>query len=122
MIAPLDIPAFTFEQRFSLLDALDAAFSHCGGWVLDRRTLSTTNMEFHIEIRLPAALDLYVGLLAAGIELTRAGHETFTELCTRHKHLGRTTEVGHTIELRIEIAFLDEIAVHSMLLDSPSLA
>ncbi len=122
MTEALEIQAFTYEQRHGLLDALDAAFSHCGGWMLDRKTLSTTNMEFHIEIQLRAALELYASLLGAGVELTRTGHESLTELCTRRLHLRRTADLGQTIEIRLEVAFLDDIALHSLLSGAPGVA
>ena len=83
----LDIQAFTYEQRNGLLPVLTAAFSNCGGWVLERKTLSPTNMEFRVEIQLRAILDLYAAIIATGVELTRSGHETLTELCTRRIHL-----------------------------------
>src|SRR5579859_3315394 len=81
-----DIQAFTFEQRCGLLPSLAAAFTRCGGWVLERKTLSPANMEFRVEIQLRAVVDLYAAILSTGVELTRSGHETLTELCTRRKH------------------------------------
>src|ERR1700760_2357347 len=74
----LDIQAFTYEQRHGLLPCLTSAFIGCGGWVLDRKTLSPTNMEFRVEIQLRAVLDLYAAILSTGVELTRAGHEALT--------------------------------------------
>jgi hypothetical protein len=116
----LDIQAFTYEQRNQLLPELNAAFGACGGWVLDRRTLSPTNMEIQVELQVRAVLDLYAAIVGTGLELTRAGHETFTELCTRRKHRRISAELGQTIALRLEITFLDEVSLHSLLLAGPS--
>ncbi len=118
----LDIQAFTYEQRHGLLPDLTAAFSNCGGWLLERKTLSPTNMEFRVEIQLRAVLDLYAAIVATGVELTRAGHETLTELCTRRKHLCLAAELGQIVSIRLEISFLDDITIHSLLASGSGLA
>jgi hypothetical protein len=118
----LDIQAFTYEQRAGLLPGLTSAFNNCGGWVLDRKNLSPTNVEFRVEIQLRAALDLYAAILSTGVELTRAGHEALTELCTRRKHLSLSAKLGQIVTLRLEIAFLDDITLHSLLSAGASLA
>jgi hypothetical protein len=118
----LDIQGFTYEQRHGLLPDLTAAFSNCGGWVLERKTLSPTNMEFRIEIQLLAVLDLYAAIVATGVELTRAGHEALTELCTRRKHLRLAAELGQIVAIRLEISFLDDITIHSLLASGSGLA
>jgi hypothetical protein len=121
-MASLDIQGFTFEPRHRLLDDLNAALGNCGGWVLERRTLSATNLEFRVEIQLLAVLDLYAALLATGLELTRSGHEIFTELCTLRKHMRITTELRQVIVLRLEISFLEDITLHSLLSSNSSVA
>jgi hypothetical protein len=118
----LDIQAFTYEQRHGLLPDLTAAFSNCGGWILERRTLSPTNMEFRVEIQLRAILDLYAAIVSTGVELTRAGHETLTELCTRRKHLQLAAELGQIVTIRLEINFLDDVTLHSLLASGSGLA
>lgn len=118
----LDIQAFTYEQRHGLLSDLTAAFSNCGGWVLERKTLSPTNMEFSVEIQLRSILDLYAAIVSTGVELTRSGHETLTELCTRRKHLQLAAELGQIIALRLEITFLDDVTLHSLLASGSGLA
>ena len=83
------IQGFTYELRRSLLADLTTALGNCGGWILERKTLSPTNMEFSVEIQLRAILDLYAALAATGVELTRSGHEVLTELCTRRQAFER---------------------------------
>ena len=118
----LNIQGFTYEQRHGLLPDLTAAFSNCGGWVLERKTLSPTNMEFRVEIQLLAVLDLYAAIIATGVELTRAGHEALTELCTRRQHLRLAAELGQIVAIRLEISFLDDITIHSLLASGSGLA
>jgi hypothetical protein len=118
----LDIQAFTYEQRHGLLPDLTTAFSNCGGWILERKTLSPTNMEFRVEIQLQAILDLYAAIVSTGVELTRSGHETLTELCTRRKHLQLAAELGQIVTLRLEINFLDDVTLHSLLASGSGVA
>jgi hypothetical protein len=115
LIDSLDIQGFTYEQRNDLLPDLTAAFSNCGGWILDRKALSANNMEFHVELQLRAVMDLYAAIVATGVELTRAGHDAFTELCTRRKHQRVTAELGQIVGIRLEITFLDDLTLHGLL-------
>jgi len=118
----LNIQGFTYEQRHGLLADLTLAFGSCGGWVVERKTLSPTNMEFRVEIQLLAVLDLYAAIVASGVELTRAGHQALTELCTRRKHRPLAAELGQVVTIRLEISFLDDITLHSLLASGSGLA
>jgi hypothetical protein len=118
----LDIHGFTYEQRHGLLPTLTTAFSNCGGWMLERKTLSPNHMEFRVEIQLRAVLDLYAAMVATGVELTRTGHESLTELCNRRRHLKLATELGQVLTIRLELNFLDEVTLHSLLASGSSLA
>ena len=118
----LDIQGFTYEERHGLLPMLTAAFSNCGGWVLERKTLSPTNIEFRVEIQLRAVLDLYASIIGTGVELTRSGHEALTEQWTRRNHLRFAAELGQVVAIRLEISFLDDITLHSLLASGSGLA
>ena len=118
----LDIQAFTYEQRNGVLRDLASACTNCGGWILDRKTLSPTNMEFQIEIQLRTILDLYAAIISTGVELTRSGHEALTELCTRRKHQRSIADLGQIVALRLEISFLEDSTVHSLLISHSSQA
>jgi hypothetical protein len=110
----IDIQSFSYEERTAVLPLLTNSFADCGGWVLDRKTLSPTAIEFRLEIQLRSVLDLYAAILSAGIELTRAAHLSLTDLCTCRKHL-RIADLGQVIALRIEISFLEDVTLHSLL-------
>ena len=112
---PLDIQGFSYEERQGLLPTLTTAFSDCGGWILDRKTLSPSMMEFRLEIQLRAAIDLYASIVASGLELTRAGHLALTELCACRRHEA-VTNLSTVITIRIEISFLDDMTLHSLLM------
>jgi hypothetical protein len=112
----LDIQGFSYEERHGLLPTLTSAFADCGGWVLDRKTLSPSTMEFRIEIQLRAVLDLYASIVSAGLELTRSGHLGLTDLCTCRKNLSAAADLGQVIAIRLEISFLEDVTLHSLLL------
>jgi hypothetical protein len=117
----LDIHGFTYEERYGLLPLLTDAFSNCGGWLLERKTLSPTNMEFRLEIQLQAIQELYGAVVGTGVELTRAGHMALTELCTRRRHLG-IAELRQVVAIRLELNFLDDVTLHSLLASGSGLA
>ncbi len=117
-----DIPGFTYEDRQDVLPLLTLAFGNCGGWVLERKTLSPTSVQFRIEIQIYAILEFYAAVIATGVELTRAGHEILTELCTRRKHLRTPSELGQVLAIRFEIAFLDDVTLHSLLASGSGMA
>src|SRR5271154_5323142 len=112
----LDIQGFSYEERHGLLPTLPSAFADCGGWILDRRTLSPTTMEFRVEIQLRAVVDLYASIISSGLELTRAGHLGFTHLCTCRKNLTTPAQLGQIVTIRLEISFLEDATLQSLFL------
>jgi len=118
----LEIQAFTYQQRHSLLPELTTALSNCGCWILERKTLSPSNMEFRIEIQLRAIVDLYAAIVAHGVEPTRTGHDVLTDLCTRRSHRRITAHLGQIVSIRLEIHFLDDVTLHSLLSSGSPLA
>jgi hypothetical protein len=116
----LDIQGFSYEERHGLLPTLTTAFADCGGWILERKTLSPTTMEFRIEIQLRAVVDLYSSVLASGLELTRAGHLGLTHLCTCRKNLSTPTDLGKIVAIRLEISFLEDATLQSVFTKPPA--
>jgi hypothetical protein len=116
----LNIQGFSYEERNGLVPSLTSAFAECGGWVLNRKTLSPSAMEFRIEIQLRSVVDLYSSMLASGLELTRAGHLGLTHLCTCRKNLSTTNELGQIVSIRIEISFLEDSTLQSLFARLPA--
>lgn len=109
-----DIKSFTYDDRQAVLSRLTGVFSDCGGWVLERRTVSPAITSFRVEIQLRSIVDLYASLVGGGLELTRAAHLSLAELCTCRRHL-RGAELGQVVALQIEISFLEDVTLHSLL-------
>lgn len=112
----LDIQSFSYEERQGLLPNLTAALADCGGWVLCRRTLSPSMMEIRLEIQLRSIVDLYASIVSSGLELTRTGHLALTDLCTCRKNLASPAELGQVVTMRLEISFLEDVTLNSLLM------
>jgi hypothetical protein len=118
----LDIQGFSYEDRHGLLPLLTCGFADCGGWIVGRKTLSASMMELRVEIQLRAILDLYACMVASGLELTRAGHLGLTDLCTCRKNLATTADLGQIVSIRLEISFLEDVTLHSLLMSGNTAA
>src|ERR1700676_635469 len=103
----LDIQGFSYEECHGLLPTLTSAFAECGGWILDRKTLSPSTMEFRLEIQLRAVVDLYSSITAPALDPPRPGHLGLTHLCTCRKNLSAPADLGQLVTIRIEISFLE---------------
>jgi hypothetical protein len=114
----LDIQGFSYEERHGLIPTLTSAFADSGGWILNRKTLTPTTMEFRLEIQLRAVVDLYASIISSGLELTRAGHLGFTHLCTCRKNLRTPADLGQIVAIRLEISFLEDATLHSLYLSA----
>jgi hypothetical protein len=118
----LNIQGFSYAEQNSLLPSLVAAIGQCGGWLLDKRTLSSGAIEFDIEIQLRSAVDLYAALVASGLELTRATHLALTSLCTCRKQSVRPSQRRQLVAIRLEVSFLEDITLRSLLTTGSALA
>jgi hypothetical protein len=114
----LDIQGFSYEERHGLLPHLTSALADCGGWVLGRKMLSPSTIEFRLEIQLRAILDLYASIVSSGLELTRAGHLALTDLCTCRKNIATPADLGQVVTIRLEINFLEDVTLHSLMMTS----
>jgi len=111
-----DLQGYSYEDRQGLLPTLTSALAQCGGWVLERKTTSATTMEFRIEIQLYGIVDLYSSLMATGVELTRNTHTTLTGLCTSRKHVAMSHRPTQVVSIRLELSFLEDVTLHSLLM------
>lgn len=115
----LDIQGFSYEERYGLLPNLTSALADCGGWILCRKSLSASTMEFRLEIQLCAVVDLYASIVSSGLELTRAGHLALTDLCICRKNLVTSADLGQVVTIRLEISFLEDVTLHALLMGGP---
>ncbi len=118
----LEIHGYFYGERATLLPQLTLALTHCGGWVLERRTLSPTTMEVRFELQLSEVVELYGALAGLGLELTRDAHTLLTDMCTCRKHSRQATYGMQVLTLRLEIHFMADVTLHSILMTGSGLA
>ena len=116
----IELQAHTYEERHGMMPALTTAVSHCGAWIVERKTISSKSMELRIEVELQMIVELYATMLAAGIELGRDGHQALADMCTCRKHMQADQRTLLTIQM--EISFLDDVTLHSLLMSGSSVA
>jgi hypothetical protein len=117
-----DLQGYCYGDRMALLPQLSSAFTECGGWVLERKNLSTTSLEYRFEIQLAGILELYGSMIEMGLELTRNAHAVLTDLCNCRQHITRSVDPCQILTLRLEISFLADVTLHSILMTGSSLA
>lgn len=111
MDAPhFDIAAFSYEERRVILPAVAEALENSGCWLLDRHATSFTQMEYNFELEMRSGVNLYTGLIAAGLELTRSSHAELTTLCTVHKHRGQLAALPGVLTVRLVVSFLEDLS------------
>jgi hypothetical protein len=95
----LQMKAVSIEEPTHLVKTLTGAILGCGGWVLSRGANDTGTVNMLFEFERQACVDIYSVLIAAGIDLSQAGHIRFTELCQCTR--------SHPRECGTEIASID---------------
>lgn len=105
----LQMRALSTEEPSRIVQTLTGAILGCGGWVLSRGANDTGMVSMLFEFERQACVDIYSVLIAAGLELSQAGHVRFTELCqcTRNHPNDCGAEIA-SIDLEIETYSVDE--------------
>ena len=110
-----EIQCFTYGMREETVPRLSAAVTECGAWLAERKTTSANALELLVELQLRSVLDLYAALAGAGIELTRSGQAALTGLCARRKHLGRRGGASQLVAVRLEVRFMEDTPLTTIL-------
>ena len=116
-----ELHAYCYADRIEILPEITSVFVACGGWVLERRTVSSTSMDYRFEIQLDAVIDLYGALVGLGLELTRSTHATLTDLCTCSTYPSCSAGV-QTVTMRLAVSFLADVTLHSILMTGAAMA
>lgn len=95
----MQMKAVSIEEPARLVQTLTGAILGCGGWVLSRGANDTGTVTMLFEFERQACVDIYSVMIAAGLELSQAGHVRFTELCQCTR--------SHLRECGTEIASID---------------
>jgi len=118
----IQLQGYSYDYRDRVLPLLLRVLTNCGAWIHERTSPSVNMVEITLEIELRFILDLYAGLIASGLDLTRSNHLALTDLCTCRKHFLGKSEVKQLVTMRIEVSFLQEETLHSLLMTGASAA
>jgi hypothetical protein len=99
----MEMKAVSVEEPSRLVRSLTGAILGCGGWVLSRGANDAGGINMLFEFERQSCVDIYSVLIAAGLELSHAGHVRFTELCqcTRSQLRDCGTEIA-SVDLEIQ--------------------
>jgi hypothetical protein len=118
----LVLQSFSYEGRRVILPALAEAMTQCGCWLLERKVVSVTQLDYIFELQQRAVLELYTGLIGAGLELTRASHLELTSLCSVLTHDISAAARRRIVHVQLEVSFLEELDLKSILVPGAALA
>jgi hypothetical protein len=99
----MQMKAISVEEPARLVQTLTGAILGCGGWVLSRGANDSGTVNILFEFERQSCLDIYIVLVAAGVELSKSGHIRLTELCqcTRSQKPGCGSELA-SVDLEIQ--------------------
>jgi hypothetical protein len=99
----MQMRAISAEEPRQLVETLTGAILGCGGWVLSRGANDTGGISMLFEFERQACVEIYSMLIAVGLELSRAGHISFTELCQcTRSHPGDCAREIASVDLEIQ--------------------
>lgn len=106
----MQLQSFTYGDRQTTLAELGDALQGCGGWVLERRSLSPALLEMQIEVQARDLMDLYVSLVSCGLQLTRPAHLALASECSAAHFRQHSTRAGKApcVPLQLRITFIAE--------------
>lgn len=107
----LQMRAISTEQPSRLVKTVTGAILGCGGWMLSRSATDSGLIDMLFEFERPSCLEIYTALVASGLELGRAAHLQFTELClcTRLASRDCSQEIV-SVDLEIQTFAMEEQA------------
>jgi hypothetical protein len=113
----IEVHSISLEERGAMLPRLYKALAACGCWTLSYRRRGARAVEYSFEVELGAMVELYCGLVQAGLEMTELSHRALTELCVLRSHEGALRSsrclTPRMVSVRLAMSFVDleEMAV-----------
>jgi len=98
----LQMRAISSQEPGRFVKTVTGAILGCGGWVLSRSACDNGLIDILFEFERQSCLEIYSVLVASGVELSRAAHLQFTELC-QCTRLGRPDCGEEIVSIDLEI-------------------
>ncbi len=105
--------ALTHGSRAATTCLLTEALSDCGCWTRERSG-SATGLALLFELPLRSVAELYLSLIESGLVFDRKGHCELSLLCTLSRHSFQSDALRHSVTLRLELTFVDELQPESL--------
>jgi hypothetical protein len=86
----LYLQAHSFEDSQQMLRMLSLVLVPSGGWLLRHRRPAPGILQVVFEFERTSAMDIYIMLVALGLELTHTSHQVLTGYCQRTADLPRS--------------------------------
>jgi hypothetical protein len=102
----MEVHGVSLESRDVMLPRLYTALAASGCWLVRYRRGEPRRVEYSFEMELNRALDLYCGLVQAGLELTELSHRMLTELCVLRTHNRALSGPPRVVTLRLVLSFV----------------
>jgi hypothetical protein len=101
----IEVHGFSCESRTVMLQRLHRVLAATGCWLV-RFKRSQGAVEYSFQIELATALDLYCGLVQAGLEMTELSHRMLTELCVLRTHNRMLNGPPRVVNVRLVLSFV----------------
>jgi len=118
----IDIQGFSYEEQSHLVPHLLTAIDRCGGWLFERKSLSSTTIELHMEIQFKVLMKLYAALIASGLQLTRDSHFGLAALCSCRRYTVNPSRGREMLAVCLEVNFLEHMTLRSLLMTGSAIA
>ena len=82
----IEVHGVSLEERGVILPRLYKVLAACGCWTVGYRRRGARVVEYSCAVELAAMVELYCGLVQAGLEMTEVSHRALTELCVLRTH------------------------------------
>jgi hypothetical protein len=107
----IEVHSFSLEERNAMLPRVYRVLAASGCWTVGYKRRGRRTLEYSFEVELGAVVELYCGLVQAGLEMTEVSHRALTELCVVRTHeqaLRSARGLGpHVVSVRLVMSFLD---------------
>jgi hypothetical protein len=102
----IEVHGFSCESRTLILHRVHIALAAIGCWLIGTKR-GRASVEYRFEIELAAAVDLYCGLVQAGLQMTELTHRTLTGLCVLRTHGEALSNPQRVLRVRLVVSFVE---------------
>jgi hypothetical protein len=99
----------SLDDRQEIVPVLLDTMAGCGCWLLDRRELPPNTTQLNFELQLRSVFELYSGLLACGLDLSRDSHIRMKSLCMVRDHNPHRARRRRILTIRLELVFSTDV-------------